>query len=249
MPLVCIHAPGIGLMNFLHLGALADTFRLILPDLPGHGESTPLPLPYTFSDLADVLDEFVRTLGHQKAIVLGYSLGASIAMEWCLRHPETIAGLVLVSGFSEVRDLYMHTRFLMAKAAVSLRAGALLARSTAASHLDDPAEQKRWIAYARKTDPATLRCMFDAGHRYACTDKLASIHQPTLLLFGEKDRQMHDYAKLMKERLPNSRLILVPRVKHQIVTRTPEAVDRYCREFFSETAVGQTESTRPPEQK
>lgn len=233
IPMVCIHAPCIGSVNFVYQQALTDTFQLFVPDLPGHGSSPPARTPITITDMAEDLNEMIKKIGHERVIVVGYSQGVSIALEWCLRHPGTIAGLILVSGFSEVNDLYLHSRFYFAQTFATLHGVSLLARSTAASHLVDQIEQKRWIAHSRETDAGSLRQLYATGHRYRCTERLQEIQVPVQLVYGQQDKPMHPYAQQLANRLPHSSLVFMPGVKHQVVTRTAAAFNQQCRDFAS----------------
>ncbi|USG63892.1 alpha/beta hydrolase [Brevibacillus ruminantium] len=236
-PLVCIHAPGIGMINFSRLHELAEHFQLILPDLPGHGASDPLPIPFTMADLSETLEETIHALGHERVVVMGYSQGASLALKWCLRHPHSIAGLVLVSGFSEVNEWYLHSRFYLAEAIARMGGVGVLARSTASSHLDKESDKERWITHGSRTDAKTLHHLYTIGHRYRCTERLHEIKQPVLLLYGQQDTHMHPYGKLMGKHLPQARMVSVPGVKHQIVTRAAEPLSRLCIEFIGSIPV------------
>jgi len=60
--------------------------RVLIPDLPGHGGSSPLR-PFSFDAAADDLAEAVGTITSQPPAVLGHSLGAPIAVTWAARHP------------------------------------------------------------------------------------------------------------------------------------------------------------------
>ncbi|MEJ8547463.1 alpha/beta fold hydrolase [Brevibacillus borstelensis] len=242
-PLVCIHAPGIGMINFSRLAGLAEHFQLILPDLPGHGASAPLPIPFTMADLSETLEETVHALGHKQVVVMGYSQGAPLALEWCLRHPGSIAGLVLISGFSEVNEWYLHSRFYLAEAIAKLGGVRLLARSTAASHLDKQADRERWIAHASRTDAKSLHHLYTIGHRYRCTERLHEITRPVLLVYGQEDKHMHPYGKLMEKHLPQARMVAIPGVKHQIVTRAAEPLGHLCKEFIGSFSVSPFDPT------
>jgi 3-oxoadipate enol-lactonase len=60
--------------------------RVLVPDLPGHGGSTPLR-PFTFASAADHLAAAVREVSGEPPSLLGHSLGAPIAVVWAARHP------------------------------------------------------------------------------------------------------------------------------------------------------------------
>ncbi|MFY0545122.1 alpha/beta fold hydrolase [Brevibacillus sp. H7] len=231
LPLLCIHAPGIGSVNFSLQAPLSDSFQLIIPDLRGHGDSSPAKEPFDMADLARDLKTLVELLGIDRLIVLGYSQGGSVALECCLQFPQYIAGGILASSFSEVNELYLHSRFYMAQAMASLGAVSFLARSTASSHLDDKKEQERWIAHAKRTDAYTLQQIYIAGHHYNCTGRLRNIHVPMLLVYGRNDKKMHPYGKLLASHLPFADLRTVPNVSHQVITKAADGFNQLCREF------------------
>jgi 2-succinyl-6-hydroxy-2,4-cyclohexadiene-1-carboxylate synthase len=66
-----------------------STFRCLAPDLPGHGQT-----PF-FSNL---VPELSRKLQNEKAIVVGYSMGGRIALQWASQCPELISGIILESA-------------------------------------------------------------------------------------------------------------------------------------------------------
>src|SRR5690242_77676 len=101
---VCIH----GLTaNHTCWASIADVlspvYRVIAYDLRGRGESDKPPTGYSLerhnADLRGLLDHF----GLGKAVLLGHSLGAHIALRFAAVHPERVAKLVLVDGGLDVR--------------------------------------------------------------------------------------------------------------------------------------------------
>lgn len=82
-PLVLLHSAGLSHREWSPLVAeLADRFRLVLPDLPLHGDSEDRPRhPYTRPWLLDVLSGFARDAGGPRPIIGGHDLGALLALE------------------------------------------------------------------------------------------------------------------------------------------------------------------------
>lgn len=233
-PLLCIHAPCIGSINFVYQQTLADTYQLIVPDLPGHGDSSPMEKPFSIGELAERLHKLVGSLGIERPFILGYSQGATIALEYCLRYPDHVQGGILASGFSEVNDLYLHGRFWVAQALSMLHGVPLLARSIASSHVDDPEMREKWTAHASKTDPNSLKYLYAAGHRYQCTERLGNIQLPILLAYGKQDQRMHHYAQMLTMKLPKVKLEMIPNVKHQVITKAAPVFNQLCRTFMEE---------------
>ncbi|MBV8692244.1 MAG: alpha/beta hydrolase [Actinobacteria bacterium] len=77
---------------------LGATHRVIAPDLPGHGRSSLHPRPMALEAVADDIAALLRRLDAVPAVVVGYSLGSSVAQLVAHRHPEVVVGLVLGGG-------------------------------------------------------------------------------------------------------------------------------------------------------
>lgn len=71
------------------------SYRVLTPDLPGFGKSEILLAPFSINQVADALAEWVRSLGMDRFVVVGHSLGGYIALALLERHPGLLAGLVL----------------------------------------------------------------------------------------------------------------------------------------------------------
>ena len=74
---------------------LAERFRVIVPDLPGHGGSSPLPGP---PELVDPYSERLGALLDAPATVVGHSFGAVVALRLAARRPALVRGLVLAGA-------------------------------------------------------------------------------------------------------------------------------------------------------
>jgi len=77
---------------------LADKARLIVIDLPGHGQSDKPQANYTMDFFADAVLEVLRAEKIEKAIFIGHSMGGAVLARICHRAPEKIAGLISVDG-------------------------------------------------------------------------------------------------------------------------------------------------------
>jgi 3-oxoadipate enol-lactonase len=91
-PLLLVHGFGGAAWNFSELAPLLPGKRLILPDLPGHGGSSPLPAP-TLAGFADMLAQLLDG----PVDVLGHSLGGVVALRLAERHPSLVRRLVLAA--------------------------------------------------------------------------------------------------------------------------------------------------------
>jgi len=79
---------------------LTAHFHVVIPDLPGWGESSRIPgASYNIDNQAERLDDFVRTLHLQHAMIVGHSMGGAIAGVYAAEHPQDVAELALVDSF------------------------------------------------------------------------------------------------------------------------------------------------------
>ncbi|MGC2087035.1 MAG: alpha/beta hydrolase [Bradyrhizobium sp.] len=102
-PLVLLHGNGSMIQDFASSGLIdlaAKTYRTVVFDRPGFGHSSrPRDVLWTPAAQADLFKKALERLGVERAIVLGHSWGAAVAVELAARHPSFVEALVLASGY------------------------------------------------------------------------------------------------------------------------------------------------------
>jgi pimeloyl-ACP methyl ester carboxylesterase len=102
-PLVLLHGNGSMIQDFESSGLIdlaARNYRVIVFDRPGFGHSDrPRNVVWTPAAQAELINSALQQLGVSRAIVLGHSWGASVAVALALKHPKLVQGLVLASGY------------------------------------------------------------------------------------------------------------------------------------------------------
>ena len=139
LPLVVLHGAGLdraGASWCRALSRLADDHPILAPDLPGHGETSPLPQFRGVEDVATWLVAFLDMLGIERAAITGVSLGGATAIRTALDAPDRVAGIVPVASYGLARRAPLHpvlhagTRLPLARLT-----DPLIARSSVASRL------------------------------------------------------------------------------------------------------------------
>lgn len=223
------------------LDGLADQARLIALDLRGHGESQPVPGPYSMQLLAEDLAAFLDALMIDEPVILcGLSMGGYIAFEFFRRYPQRLRGLVLTAtraiADSEQgkvnRDLAAESaRQGGVTAIVDKMLPLILAPDTINNH-PELVEQVRGIMASTSLE-GVLGDLAALKERPDSTPDLTRIHLPTLVVHGEQD-QIAPYieAKAMQEAIAGSHWQLVPAAGHLPCLENPAVFNQALSLFL-----------------
>jgi pimeloyl-ACP methyl ester carboxylesterase len=209
------------------LPELAAGRQVIATELQGHGRTADIErdidLGFLAGDVAALLDH----LGVGQADVLGFSLGAGVALQLALDHPDRVARLISVSagyasdGFHpEISDPAQH------------------ATSTRMPTADDFRQMRE--AYARLApDPGHFEQFAAKTSRAANSQKgwtaaeLGGISAPTLLVFGDHDFIRLEHAVQMHALIPGAQLAVLPGATHMGVLRRADLIVPLVTGFLS----------------
>ena len=98
-PVLALHGGGQTAYMYEELGAaLGDRYHVLAPDLPGHGDSDPLPpdTPFGREAFADAVAPIIDAFGFDRAAIVGASLGGITAITYAARLPERVNAIVLI---------------------------------------------------------------------------------------------------------------------------------------------------------
>jgi pimeloyl-ACP methyl ester carboxylesterase len=226
-PLVLLHGSG---GNHLHWpGELrrlpgATVYAL---DLPGHGRSDGSGYD-AISAYVEILLGFLGTIGVQRAVLAGHSMGSAIAQMTALTYPERVAGLALMGAGARLR---VHPAILEGILDDFENTVDLVTRWLWAE--DAPQELVRLSHQALAATPASvIHGDYVACDRFDVMDRLGEISAPTLVIAGTADKLTPlKYGAYLAERIPNARLITVEGGGHMMALEQPAIVAEAIAEF------------------
>ena len=244
---VLIH--GVGLQKAIwgpQMDALVADHDVIAMDMPGHGKSSQPPEAPVLADYADAVLALLDGLGIARAHVVGHSMGALVALEFALTHPERVAGVVAVNA--------VFCRTAAQRAAISARVDELdggrnlpdwsgtLARwfgSPVPPYLGAAADHTK--ALLADVDPVgytrTYRLFAEADAEHG--GRLTQLAVPALFVTGAEDpNSTPAMSEAMARLAPKGRLVVLPDVRHMLPLTHVEAFNGELRGFLAATADG-----------
>ncbi len=248
-PLLLLHGfTGRGTSWGAHADVFARAVRVIVVDLPGHGRSGYAePARMTVERTADDLAAILACLGATPARIVGYSLGARIALRLAVSHPAAVASLVLESPSAGIAadDERAARRASDEALAAALEHDGIDAFVTTwernavfATHAAlAPAVLARQRAIRLSSDPRGLAASLRGagqGTMEPLHDHLAGIEAPTLVIGGALDTVGAPRAALVADRIPGARLAVIDGAGHTPHLERPAAFRRLVSEFLQE---------------
>jgi len=231
-PLVLLHGSGDSAGGWAAVvPRLAGDYRLLVPDLAGHGESEPaegiLPMAVIVGGLEALLEE----VDLERPVLAGNSMGAWLAMLYAHAHPELVDRVVAINGGAILGEPTGLT--LMPADREQARTVMAALRDPSSPPLPD--EVLDAIVVRSRTGPIARMMMDLAGMMgYLLDGRLSEIETPVELLWGESDGLMTvGYAEKMAAGLPRSRITLIPQCGHIPIAECPDRFVELLREILA----------------
>ena len=241
-PLLLVHGYGGAAWNFTELQPHLHGRRLIVPDLPGHGGSSPLPA----TTLRGIADALVPLLDGP-VDVLGHSLGGVVALRLAERHPALVRRLVIAAAAgisSSTRRTELTIAFLglvqqgrIAGRRVDRIAGSRRLRRAVFGpfEVSNPDLLTERAVHGFLRAPLLHTDAIGAGLALVADDprrELDRVRCPVLVLWGARDRQVpledgFEYARRL-----HAPLRVIADCGHLLIAERPDACARAALEFY-----------------
>jgi len=255
--LLLVHGMAGSALTWRHvMPSLAERFAVLAPDLLGQGESDKPRGEYSLGVHANMLRDLMDVLGHERATLVGQSLGGGVALQFAHQFPERCARMVLVDsgGFGQEVTFYLRMLTLPGfEAAFPLLCTPRLreAGNRIASWLgrigvrSTPARQEVWRSYGSLADAASRHAFFRSlrgvidfgGQALSARGMLHQMAQlPTLIVWGAQDPFIPvSQAIAAHEAIPGSRLEIFEGVGHYPHCEAPERFVELLVDFMAST--------------
>ena len=230
--LVFLHGPGAGgCAEAFHYQL--DHFRgSLAPTLPGHGVGAPCPSVERYT-------EWVRgwlwAQGQHRALVLvGYTLGSCIALQYGLDYPEEVRGLVLMTV--AMRPKHRAPSSLEMRLRAAVEPGVYeqwIAAMRESMRFVAPALRERLIACHHRVGPRSQHHDLVVIDRFDVRARIRALRPPLLLIRGVDDPlASEEYEREIHEAVPGSQYITLREAGHFPMAEQPTAVNRAIAAFL-----------------
>lgn len=211
-PLILLHGNGESGEYFINqIEHFRSRYRVIVPDTRGHGKSPRGAAPFTIAQFACDLYDFMQAHGFDRAVILGFSDGANIAMKFAMQHPEMVKALILnggnldPSGVKRTAQLPIEIGYKIASRFAARSPGAKKNAEMLGLMVNDP-----------NISPS----------------ELAKLTMPTLVVCGTKDLIKETHTRMIAESIPNARLTIL-QGDHFVANKHPAKFNSAVDDFLN----------------
>ena len=210
--MVLLHGNGEDSSYFVHqIAHFSKSYRVIAIDTRGHGQSPRGEKPFAIKQFAEDLKDFLDAINIAKAIILGFSDGGNIALEFALKHPERVEKLILnganlfPSGVKAIYQWPIEVGYRIAKWFSNKSEKAMRNAEMLGLMVNEP-----------NIDPS----------------ELAYLTMPVLVVAGTKDMIKESHTRLIYKSLPNAQLAIIEG-DHFVANKNAVAFNKVVAEFLS----------------
>lgn len=214
-PLILLHGNGenSGYFHF-QIKEFAKYFHVIAIDTRGHGKTKRGEKPFTLSQFADDLADFMNKNHIERANILGFSDGGNIAMLFAIKYPQMVDKLVLNGANFHPSGIKKHFQLL-----VELRYRLTLINKTPSEKI----KRKKELLSLMVNEPDISK------------DELKSIKAKTLVIAGTRDLIKESHTKELAQLIPNSRLCFI-KGNHAVARMNPKEFNKTVLDFLLENS-------------
>lgn len=218
------------------------------PDLPGFGLSDkPKDYDYSLDNYADFIAAYMDEMNIERAVLVGNSMGGGIAVKTELRHPDRVAGLVLIDALGYFKNEFYLYRALsvypLAEIIMSLSNRPVMEMILKTRvYVDDAYVTEEVVdsfMVVNKTENGrsapvwVLRAM--GSYPTIPIEEIQDISAPTLVIWGEEDRILPvSHAKLFSRDIEHAEMIIIPDAGHVPMEEKSGEVNDSIRAFIDE---------------
>lgn len=225
----------------LQIDAFSENYRVIAPDLRGHGNSSKpeLDKEYGIELCAEDNVLLLQELGISRCAIVGFSMGGAVAFEMVVKNPDLVSKLIIVNTAPDFNDLgEMGEEMIRERTKILKTVGVEpLAKQIAGGMFpEDDQEELRnaFFERARKNPVDAYYNSFITLMQWGIGGKIENIKVPALVIASDLDYTPVSLKETYAKRMKNARVAVVKNSRHGVTMDQPEQFNKIILNFLAE---------------
>lgn len=233
---------------------LSDAYHVLSYDVRGHGQSTPLQATHSVNGFTQDLDIFLQRLQIDETVLIGWSMGGIISMQFCLNHPTKVKALILIATSGQRipgLKLRIYSHYLQALLGLLMDFAQprkydqsvqqfprqnLWLEHQVRNMLSPTASQEvfEWVLTDIQDNPReNFFTVIKSLWNWEAGNKLRQIKVPTLIMAGQNDTLAPArFSQMLHDSIPNSKLQIIENASHYLALERPDLVNAEILKFL-----------------
>ena len=216
---------------------ISKGYTMIVYDLRGSGRSQKtVDISHTVDLLSDDLKGLIDYLGYKRVSIVGLSLGAAVAMKFAIKYPDSVYKLILSGAFVELNGILnffrRHFVNLIGKMLNTKFFWKLGIKIMLPSAL--PIDLTYYYKNIFSIDKHEVMKDNQILASYKITDELSKIAAPTLLVYGQYEKIMHKYGRIIAGKIRVAQMQVIPGVGHGWNVEAPSLFSNVVMNFLKD---------------
>ncbi len=208
-------------------------FKVIIPDFPGFGKSKTPKKSWEVSDYVEWLKDFIEEMKIKEPFfLLAHSFGGRVAIKFSVKYPEKIKALILCSSAGIKPEKKLQTKMFHYLA----RVGDYLFSQRPLLKFKDGARNTFYQIIRQRNYLKAKGTMRETVKKVLAEDLLeylSQIKNKTLIIWGKLDKMVPiKYGYIMEQEIPNSQMIILPKIGHSPHLEIPEKFTKEILQFI-----------------
>lgn len=218
-----------------------ENYHVVTFDLRGQGRSDHTHDRLDLDSLAEDAAEFIQALTLGPCHIVGFSMGAFIAMRIAARKPRLVRSLVLIGPSAEAEEPGNWPRYALMIAIVSIfgprplttQLMQILFGDTFLADENRHDERRHWAAVVKALPRSLVRAASASAKRKSIVGELRDISAPTLVISGSEDRPVNPkQASVVANGIKNAKFVSVAQTGHAVMIEQPEHCNALLNDWF-----------------
>jgi len=218
-------------------------YKIVLHDFLGQLKSDKFEGLYSFQKHAEDLDQLLTELDISEAHLIGTSYGGEVAMKYAVMYPSKVKSITIIDSVSELDDKLIRSVEEWIDLAATYDGEeffyGMMPSIYGYSYIKN---NKDFLSKRAKAMKQIPKDYFDGQiglyktfiKDVAMTEELHNIHCPSLVVCGKEDTlKPVRYSEIITDKIPNSKLVVIPDCGHVTIFEKPVELNKYIIEFLN----------------